>query len=329
LQPRRQLLGFIMPGNVPGGGIHELFIALAAGCAAIVKTSSSDPVFFSELAATLREADRRLGTDFGARLEVFDWERKRVDLTGALLRNCDLVIAMGDDATIADLEALTQRRSLIAFGGRVSGAVVLQQALQGIAMAQTADALALDCAMFDQRGCLSPHHIFVEEHAREFAAELAAAFARLAPLFGRNGAVRKLQLQDAAAVRRARETARWGALGGATVELWEDSQFEWTVVFDEHACFTPSPGFCTLYVSPFSGRFDLERRLQPAWGKIECLAIANGESAFSNPAALALINEVLTRSGATYTCAPGRMQSPPLEWPHGGGDFVRLFVHNV
>ncbi|MBV8358537.1 MAG: hypothetical protein JO189_11450, partial [Deltaproteobacteria bacterium] len=52
LRQRRELLGFIMPGNVPGAGLHELVIALAAGCAAIVKTSSSEPVFFSELATT-------------------------------------------------------------------------------------------------------------------------------------------------------------------------------------------------------------------------------------------------------------------------------------
>jgi hypothetical protein len=107
LRPRRELLGFIMPGNVPGAGIHELLIALAAGCAAIVKTASSEPVFFSQLAATLCELDERFGSDLGARVEVFNWPRECNGLTDVLLKNCDRVIAFGEDATIRQLEGLT------------------------------------------------------------------------------------------------------------------------------------------------------------------------------------------------------------------------------
>ncbi|MBV8452188.1 MAG: hypothetical protein JOZ29_07920, partial [Deltaproteobacteria bacterium] len=246
VRPRRELLGFIMPGNLPGAGLHELMIALAAGCAAIVKTSSSEPVFFSELATTLRKLDSRFGSDLGARIEVFNWARECIDLTDALLKNCDRVIAFGDDATILQLEGLAQHGRLVAFGNRFSGAAVMREAVQGIAMAQTAEALALDCAMFDQRGCLSPHHVFVEDHAREFAAYLAAAFSRLAPLFGGNGVMRTLELEDAATIRRVRETARWRRLGGADVDFWEDRNFQWTVVFDHAASFTSSPGFRTV-----------------------------------------------------------------------------------
>ena len=336
-QQRRELLGFIMPGNVPGAGIHELVAALASGCAAMVKTSSSEPVFFEQLAETLRELDARLGSDFGARLEVFNWAREAVGLTEALLKNCDLVIAFGNDATIAQLGGLAGQQRLIAFGSRESGAAIMREALQGTAMAQTADALALDCAMFDQRGCLSPHHIFVEERAREFASELAAAFSRLAPLLGGNGVLRRLELQNAAAIRSVREAARWRGLDGGDIELWEDPNFHWTVVFDSAASFTPSPGFRTVYVSPFRNPSDLERRLEPVYGRIEGFAIAGGESAagasgtspnhrFAEPPRFALMRAAAERCGATYVCAPGEMQSPPLDWPHGGGEFIRAFI---
>lgn len=338
VRPRRELLGFIMPGNLPGAGLHELVIALAAGCTAIVKTSSSEPVFFSELAKTLRELDSRFGSDFGARMEVFNWGRERTGLTDTLLKNCDRVIAFGDDATILQLEGLAQRGRLLAFGSRFSGAAVMREAVQGIAMTHTAEALALDCAMFDQRGCLSPHHIFVEEHAREFAARLAAAFSGLAPLLGGSGVMRKLELEDAATIRRVRETARWRRLGGADVELWEDCNLQWTVIFDRAASFTPSPGFRTVYVSPFSDPSDLERRLEPVHGRLEGFAIAGGESGagaghgtmhpngFAEPPGLQALRTATGRCGATYLCAPGEMQSPPLDWPHGGGEFIRLFI---
>jgi hypothetical protein len=350
VRQRRELLGFIMPGNVPGAGLHELLIALAAGCAAIVKTSSSEPVFFTELAATLRELDGRFGSDLGARIAVFSWERERADLTDALLENCDQVVAMGDDVAIVQLAALanrlplgtlppqppTRQGRLLGFGNRFSGAAVMREAFQGVAMTQTAKALALDCALFDQRGCLSPHHIFVEQRAHEFAAHLAAAFRELASLLGYH--VRgNIGLEDAAAIRRVRETTRWRKLGGSDVALREDLNFRWTVVFDGAASFTCSPGFRTVYVSPFNDPQDLARRLEPVHGRLEGFAIAGGESAAgtasgsrninwsAETARLRAIRTVVERCGATYICAPGELQSPPLDWPHGGGEFIRMF----
>ncbi len=55
--PCKRLGGFIMPGNVPGAGMHELAIALLSGAAAIVKTSNREAVFFHAFARTLREID--------------------------------------------------------------------------------------------------------------------------------------------------------------------------------------------------------------------------------------------------------------------------------
>ena len=336
VRPRRELLGFIMPGNVPGAGIHELVIALAAGCAAIVKTSSPEPVFFTELRASLLELDGR-GSGLGARMEVFNWGREHADLTDVLLTTCDRVIAFGDDATMVDLARQARDGRLLAFGNRFSVAAVMGEAAWGSAMAQTAEALALDCAMFDQRGCLSPHHIFVEKQAYEFAEALAAAFSRLAPLFGADGLPRELDLQDAAAIRRVRETARWRKLNGGKVQLWEDINFQWTVVFDEVANFTSSPGFRTLFVSPFNDPPDLERRLEAVHGRLEGFALAAGQTAAGTADFSRLdrsaqspraeqVRGIATRCGATYICPPGAMQSPPLDWPHGGGEFIRMFI---
>jgi hypothetical protein len=329
VRPRHEVLGFIMPGNLPGAGLHELVIALLAGCGALVKTSKSEPVFFSELAMTLHELDRKFGSNLGARIEVFNWSRERTDLADALLQSCDRVVALGKDATVAELERHAGRNRLLAFGNRFSGAAVMRERTRGESWVETARALALDCAMFDQRGCLSPHHIFVEEHAREFAALIAASFAEFAPLLGNIGSPRRLELDDSAAIRRVREAARWRRLNGAKVELWEDVNFQWTVVFDETACFTPSPGFCTVCVSPFDDPADLERRLEPARGRLEGFAISGDESADAvsdKTPAIRRIREIVERCGATHICAAGEIQSPPLDWPHGGGEFIRMFL---
>jgi hypothetical protein len=191
--------------------------------------------------------------------------------------------------------------------------------------------------MFDQRGCLSPHHIFVEQRAREFAACLAAKLAELMPHFDL-AAPRKPILEDAIALRRVRETVRWRRLGGEEVELWEDPNWQWTVAFDRTANFTPSPGWRTVFVSPFSDPSDLQRRLEPVRGRVEGFAIAGEEVAtraagsalqsrrFNATPRLRAVRSAIESCGATYICGPGEMQSPPLDWPHGGGDFIRLFI---
>jgi hypothetical protein len=321
LRPRRELIALITPANIPGAGLHELVAALIAGCAVIVKTSVSEPVFFAEFATTLHQLDARFGSDFGERLQVFNWGRERADLTDALIDSCDRALAFGDDATIAQLKRRDRR--VIGFGARVSAVAVTRQAVHE-ALAQTARTVAVDCALFDQRGCLSPHHIFVEDRAREFASQMAAAFRELDGLFDRGGTPRKMSLEEAAAVRRVRAAARWRALGGSAVELWEDRNLEWTVVFDREARFTHSPGFCSVCVSPFENLADLEYRLAPVDGRLEGFALAcgTGFAAGEVEPFVALVK----RLGASYVCAPGKMQSPPLDWPHCGGEFIRLMI---
>src|ERR1700722_18612270 len=113
---RPKTVGFIVAGKVAGAGIHEIAIALIAGARVLIKTASAEPIFFAEFARTLAEIDR----DCGARIEVRHWSRERTDLTAALLGECELVVAYGDDATIESLH----RRNVIGFGSRVSGALV-------------------------------------------------------------------------------------------------------------------------------------------------------------------------------------------------------------
>ncbi len=51
------LLGFIMPGNVIGAGLHEVCQALLGGAALVLKTSSDERRFFAAWVRTLRDID--------------------------------------------------------------------------------------------------------------------------------------------------------------------------------------------------------------------------------------------------------------------------------
>ncbi|MGH7814015.1 MAG: acyl-CoA reductase [Candidatus Binataceae bacterium] len=307
---RPNAIGFIVAGNVAGAGLHEIAIALIAGAAAAIKTASAEPVFFAEFARTIAECDPAVGE----RIAVLNWNRSRTDLTGALISSCDAIVAYGGDATIA---ALAGAPRLIGFPSRVSAAAVVADELDSAALDEIAGSSARDAALFEQLGCLSPHQVFVvggdSGAALDFASRIAAAFDRLTRSMPPPAA---LALEDAAAIRHAREVARWRGIGGEPIKLWEGPRLDWTVISDPAAQFTVSPGFRTVYVSAVRDLSELRERLAPVAGRLEAFAIVGNGPECAEIAAIA------RALGASHVCAAGAMQSPPLDWRHGDGAFL-------
>jgi len=122
-----------------------------------------------------------------------------------------------------------------------------------------------------------------------------------------------------------RERVRWRAIGGQAVRLWEGPLPGWTVIYDRDADFTASPGFRTVFVSPFRNATNLEHRLAPVAGKVEAMGLAT-EPTIDGDEYVASLRTVVENTGASYVCEPGVMQSPPIDWPHGGGAFLRSMI---
>jgi Acyl-CoA reductase (LuxC) len=305
---RPQTIGFIAAGNVAGAGVHEIATALIAGARVQIKTASAEPVFFAEFARTLAEIDREVG----ARVEVVHWSRARTDLTAAFIANCKLVVAYGDDAT---LEAL-QRPNLIGFGSRVSGALIAPDGIDRSRIDGIVESLARDVALFEQLGCLSLHHVFVVSHDAHAARELAIRMSNALERIGESMPPARIPVRDAAEIRGVRERARWRAIAGEPVELFEGRGLDWTVVFEPKAdSFQISPGFRTVQVSGVRDLAEFRACIGSVSGRIEAMAVIGDDC------------EIEARAmGIPYVCAPGEMQSPPLDWRHGGGDFRDLML---
>ena len=321
-----RLFGFVMPGNVPGAGIHEIAAALLAGAAVILKSASRESVFFGNFLGSLTATDPAVA----ARLEIVSFSRNESEAMGAMWAACEGgVVAYGDDASLAALAAAGPASAgrFAGFGSRLSGALMALDTPEGARPSAAADAaadgLARDVTLFEQLGCLSPHHVFVlggAEEARGFAARLFRALERLAR---RLPPPARLPLGAGAAIRGLRERARWralaqpaGAAAANEVALWESDGP--TVIYDRSAVFSAAPGYRTVFVSAIDSIDDLGARLGPAAGKLEAFALA-APSDKRGP-----LEDYLRRLGATYVCEPGRMQSPPLDWPHGHGGMFAL-----
>jgi hypothetical protein len=148
--------------------------------------------------------------------------------------------------------------------------------------------------------------------ARELVIRMATALERLTESMP----PARIPLRDACAISGLRERARWRAIGGGPVELFEGRGFEWTLIFERRAdSFKISPGFRTVHVSAVRDFAEFRACIAPVSGRIEALAVV-GEDCEIGARAMAI----------PYVCAPGEMQSPPLDWRHNGGAFLDIMV---
>jgi len=92
----------------------------------------------------------------------------------------------------------------------------------------------------------------------------------------------------------------------------------WTVIYDGGGAFCASPGYRTVFVSALQSADQLGTRLGAAAGRLEAFALGAPDGL------RARLEAGLRDVGVSYVCEPGRMQSPPLDWPHGGGAMLEL-----
>jgi len=312
--PTHAVVGFIMPGNVTGAGLHEVVQTLIGGACPLIKPAGADPYFFPALADSLRTLDSRLG----ARLAVLNWSRAEQEATRALTGACELVVGFGDNSTIAQLGALMGDK-LVDFGARMSIALIAREAALDDELAQ---ALARDTTFFEQRGCLSLQQVFVEgadsRQVRELAQKIAQALEQLAQRWppGRS------DLGDTASARAVSEETYWRMAGGHDVRVWSGRKLEFSVICDPGAELLASPLCRTLRIATAPDLDRLRGRLSPGELSIEGVALAD-------PAhRLVALEPHLRRLGTSYFCPPGQLQSPPPSWPHGGGRLLSRLLQS-
>jgi acyl-CoA reductase-like NAD-dependent aldehyde dehydrogenase len=299
----------ILAGALPTPSLLALLMPLVLGSPVLAKPSSSDPVTPGLVAASLAEVDPALG----ACVELARFAGGDDTATAALLE-ADCVVASGSDETLAAIAArVAPPRRLVGYGHRVSVALLGPRAHAGAALAEAAAGLALDVALFDQLGCLSPVALFALGAPAPLAAPIleavAGAMARAEARWPRG----HVGPQAAASLAHERAEAELRAAAGQEVALRGDPEQRWTVVAEADAQRRPAPLHRFLRIHPVADVGALLAALRPLGPRLAAVGVAG----LSDSEIVALA-PALAGLGASRLCPLGSMQAPPLDWCHDG-----------
>ena len=304
----RQLTLHIGAGTVPGIGATSLIRALLVKSAVWLKPGRGDVAIPVVLARSLIEADPVLART----LAVTYWPADA--LPDQVLQVADLVVAYGSNETIGALRrALPPTTPLVAYHHRLGLGAVAREALQDPeAVRHLADEVANAVAMFDQKGCVSPHTLFVERGGavapEEWCAVLAdamdAAAVRLPP--GR------LSAGEASAVQQMRGTAELKAAVDPTVRVFAGRDLSWTVLLDSEGDMASPCLARTVRLKPVHDLEELPDLLRPIGSVLQSVGFAGPHER------AARLAESLSKVGVTRVCGFRQQPFPPPWWRHDG-----------
>ncbi len=298
-QPAR-LAVVVLAGNVFTAGFRALALPLLVGAPTLVKASSRDDVFPRLFARALAAEAPRLGDALG----VATFPRGDEAREAALLEHADSVSVYGSEATIAAVRArLAPSVAFAGHGHGVGAAYVPYAALETTADArEAAQRLALDIAAYDQRGCLSPHVVFVARSGRVVPREFSRLLADdgLAPL------ARTLP-RGALPMDLGAQQLQWRGLGVVRGELFEGDGF--AVSYEADGPLRLSPGYRNVLVLECGDPRELARRLAPLGVHLKALGVGGG------PSQRAEVARALEAPLAPRLSPLGAMQTPGLGGP--------------
>lgn len=280
-----------LAGSVPTATFAALLLPVLAGSEVRAKPASADAVTPSLLAGSLAEAG------LPDAIEIAGGEQA--------LRDVDCVVAYGRDETVELIRRrLPPHTIFVGYGHKLSVAAIGAHARPE----RAAGELALDLALWDGRGCLSPAYVLVQDAPAGRAEALAAALADALERCERELPRAKLDPAEEAGIREWRAAVALEPDG----RLWMPESTAWTVALERRSSL-PSPGALRFArVVPFGDLDELAERCLGLSPHLSCV----GQSGFGER--VAQLEAIAASAGASRVCPLGRMQLPPIDWNHDG-----------
>ncbi len=300
-------------GTVPGVSVTSMIRALLVKSAVLVKPGLGDvvlPVLFAEALAEEAPA-------LSDALAVTYWPGGSSPLEGLALERAEAVVAYGGNEAIGALRAGTPVTSrFVAYHHRLSIGLVGREALTAERASHVARMAARAVSMFDQRGCVSPHAIYVEEGGAlgpgEWADLLASAMAELEMRIPAGN----LTASEASAVHQMRGSAELREASGSDVRVLRADASFWTVILEEDVRFTPSCLNRVVTLVPIPDLSDVTGSLGEFGRHLQTVAIECSQDR------MPMLAESLSRAGATRVTSFEEAPWPPPWWHHDGASVL-------
>jgi hypothetical protein len=295
------MLSVILAGNVFTASVRGIVVPLLFGVPVLVKASSKETMFPAMLRDALRSADSRLG----AAMSLVAFPGGDIEREAALVESAEAVSVYGSDETVSAMAARIGDIPLLAHGHGVSVAYCGAAALDDAHIESTIEHLSLDICAYDQRGCLSPQLVYVDDTPHRSATDFAERLAERGL-----GPMSRTLPRGPLPVLVGAAQAQWRGIAEVEGALLRGDTFAVSIHAAEPIRW--SPGFRNVTLVPVRGLDDALRAMQPIGASLKCVG--------ADPASISEVQTRLARSPtlSAYACTLGAMQTPPLDAPADG-----------
>ena len=303
-------------GTVPGVSVTSLVRALLVKSAVLLKPGRGDVTLPVVFAHGLHEED----PDLGLSVAVAYWPGREGSLVESAVRKADLVVVYGGDETVRWVrERLPPATSLRVYRHRLGLGLVGRGGL-GEDAPYTAREAARAVALFDQRGCVSPHVLFVEEGGAtdpgEWATLLAGALQELEKALPSG----RLTEEEGAVLQQVRGLGELEEGTGRGAVYHGGPRAPWTVLFTPGGKLEPSCLNRTVRVIPVGNLAEALKDMEawrPYLQTVGVVGLGGRKEA---------VAEALTRLGVSRITSLKALPWPPPWWHHDGEGPLRALV---
>jgi len=296
-------------GTVPGVATTSLIRALLVKSAVLLKPGLGDLSLPLVFAQGLEEEDPELAQA----VAVLYWPLEESVRTETVLKEADLVVTYGSDDTVRWVrERLPPQTPLCAYRHRMGFGLVGR----GAAVREKAHYVARDAArsvaLFDQKGCVSPHVFFVERggevEPEDWAGLLAGALQELERVLPSG----EFSVEEGVAIQQLRGVAEMEeGLGNGVVHHGGEGA-PWTVLFLPGGIVEPSCLNRTVRVLPVDTVEDALSALRIWAPHLQTVGVAGLEDRTDG------VLESLARLGVSRISSLEGVPWPRPWWHHDG-----------
>ncbi len=333
-------------GTVPGVATTSLIRALLVKSAVLLKPGRGDVVLPVVFARGLAEEAPSLSRT----VAVVYWPGHSPGRAGGddpaltALRGADLVVAYGSDETLREIrDALPLATPFRAYRHRMGVGMVGKEALGAVkgrtgaggsrkvareeargrareVAVAVAREVALAAALFDQRGCVSPQVILVEEGGETKPETFAELLARELEILEEELPSGRVTDEEAAALHQLRGEGEMDEAVGRGRVLHGGKTAPWTVLYQPGGEVQPTCLNRSVRVIPVGSWQDAVERLRPWRPHLQTVGLAGWEGQEGR------VMETLAALGVSRVTSFSRVPWPPAWWHHDGTGPLRTLI---